>query len=312
VIKEQRVGNMWLRPISHMASDGRELMLGGYDAGVLVATVQVDGIARGAEARIASVEAARPDHLRLATWGAIQIAFSALDVKRLVAGASLPRDLVRDSGFARGANGEELCRPNRWWENWTTHDVVSQIDQYWLASSEEKLWRAQRAQVFMERAAKMGSACEVGCGSGLVVQSLRESGWTGAYQGFDTSYQMLALAMARLPQERFALGDAFALPCEDGEFDVAICFEVLCHLPEISRPLAEICRAARHMAIFTVWVNDAAAGVTREEVAGKTFIHANSTLAQVDAEIQRLSPGSHVERIAQTSQKYLFIVQKAP
>jgi ubiquinone/menaquinone biosynthesis C-methylase UbiE len=82
---------------------------------------------------------------------------------------------------------------------------------------------------------------EVGCGTGLVLQRLRE--FARRAQGVDLSPGMLEKARERGLD--VCEGSASALPFADGSFDVACSFKVLAHVPEIERALAEMARVVR-------------------------------------------------------------------
>lgn len=82
---------------------------------------------------------------------------------------------------------------------------------------------------------------EVGCGTGLVLERLREFARTA--RGVDLSPGMLEKARARGLD--VLEGSATALPFEDGSFDVACSFKVLAHVPDIEKALAEMSRVVR-------------------------------------------------------------------
>lgn len=80
---------------------------------------------------------------------------------------------------------------------------------------------------------------DIGCGNGLVAPFLLDRGVF--YVGVDIAENLTAIAEKRYEEAvksgraRFLCGDATELPVQDGEFDVAISFAVLHHLP--SAPL---------------------------------------------------------------------------
>jgi malonyl-CoA O-methyltransferase len=56
---------------------------------------------------------------------------------------------------------------------------------------------------------------------------------------------MLALARAKLPDNRFELGSLEQLPFDDDEFDLAIVALALCHLADPTAALRELARVVR-------------------------------------------------------------------
>ena len=82
---------------------------------------------------------------------------------------------------------------------------------------------------------------ECGCGTGLILERIREHARRAV--GIDLSPGMLELARARgLEVEE---GSVTALPFEDASFDVTCSFKVLAHVPDIGRALAEMARVTR-------------------------------------------------------------------
>lgn len=86
-----------------------------------------------------------------------------------------------------------------------------------------------------------GSVLEVGCGTGLVLDRIRQRAAT--IVGLDISAGMLSRARGR----GFAVtrGDACALPFEASSFDVVCSFKVLAHVPAIEAALEEMTRVLR-------------------------------------------------------------------
>jgi SAM-dependent methyltransferase len=85
---------------------------------------------------------------------------------------------------------------------------------------------------------------EVGCGTGLVLEGIRETFPGTRLVGSDIFVDGLALAKARLPGVEFYQMDARSIPFE-GEFDVVGAFDVLEHLIEDNRALAQMFNATR-------------------------------------------------------------------
>ncbi|HMJ13193.1 MAG TPA: class I SAM-dependent methyltransferase [Polyangiaceae bacterium] len=82
---------------------------------------------------------------------------------------------------------------------------------------------------------------EVGCGTGLILERLRQ--FAKRAQGVDLSPGMLEKARARGLEVRE--GSATALPFPDHSFDVTCSFKVLAHVPEIELALREMVRVTR-------------------------------------------------------------------
>lgn len=93
------------------------------------------------------------------------------------------------------------------------------------------------------------SVLDVGCGAGAYGPPLIEVGhtWTGLEVN---EYCWQVLARRNLPFRKGERGAAF--PCEDQEFDDAICIEVLERIPEPEAFLAELARVTRYRTLFSV------------------------------------------------------------
>jgi arsenite methyltransferase len=98
---------------------------------------------------------------------------------------------------------------------------------------------------------------DVGCGPGYyVAELLEEVGPEGSVVGIDSSQQMLAVAAARVEgndNATFGEGDAVSLGVADGDFDAAICVQVLEYVPNVGAALAEIHRALRPGGRAVIW-----------------------------------------------------------
>jgi len=85
---------------------------------------------------------------------------------------------------------------------------------------------------------------EVGCGEGgnLVNGLAIESGPMEVSVGVDLFYKKLRFASERVPQCRFLCADAHALPFANGTFDTILCRDILHHVEDPSRVVAELAR----------------------------------------------------------------------
>jgi ubiquinone/menaquinone biosynthesis C-methylase UbiE len=94
---------------------------------------------------------------------------------------------------------------------------------------------------FLARFATGKSVLEVGCGTGLLLERMRE--FSAHARGLDLSEGMLHRARERGLD--VVLGSATDLPFEDASFDVACSFKVLAHVRDIERALYEMARVVR-------------------------------------------------------------------
>ncbi|HEY8550430.1 MAG TPA: class I SAM-dependent methyltransferase, partial [Vicinamibacterales bacterium] len=90
------------------------------------------------------------------------------------------------------------------------------------------------------------SACDVGCGFGRLTPVLTE--FAARVVGFEREPSLVATARALQPDTEFRQVERLtALPAGDGEFDVALVFTVLQHVPEpdVRDVIAEVLRILR-------------------------------------------------------------------
>ncbi len=93
---------------------------------------------------------------------------------------------------------------------------------------------------------------DVGCGGGLVALPVARRG--GRVTGVDRAAGALAAARAQAHSENLSLtlleGRAEQLPVPDAGFDLAICTDVLVHVDDPQRVIAEVGRALRPGGVF--------------------------------------------------------------
>jgi 2-polyprenyl-3-methyl-5-hydroxy-6-metoxy-1,4-benzoquinol methylase len=93
---------------------------------------------------------------------------------------------------------------------------------------------------------------DAGCGEGFVADILQTAIPTVKITGFDVLEDSVALARMRNPRGTFAVGDIYAIDQPDNAFDVVYCFEVLEHLHEPDKALAELARVASKHVVLSV------------------------------------------------------------
>jgi SAM-dependent methyltransferase len=99
-----------------------------------------------------------------------------------------------------------------------------------------------------------GSALDVGCGEGVVTEHFAERLETGHVVGVDLEDAKLREEWSRRarPNLEFRALAGPDLPFADAEFDIACAIEVLEHVPDPERTLAEMARVARRWLLVSV------------------------------------------------------------
>ncbi len=94
---------------------------------------------------------------------------------------------------------------------------------------------------------------EVGCGEGFsTIRLARILGPRVHLAAGDVDPRLAARARARNPGVPIAVESAYDLRRPDGSFDLVVCLEVLEHLDDPARALAELCRVARRAVLVSV------------------------------------------------------------
>ena len=100
--------------------------------------------------------------------------------------------------------------------------------------------------------ASPGSVLDVGCGEGVLVQRWAARLGSGRVVGIDLQEESIQAGWAehQAPNLEYRVMGAESLPFADGEFELASAIEVLEHLPDPERTLAEMARcASRHLLV---------------------------------------------------------------
>jgi ubiquinone/menaquinone biosynthesis C-methylase UbiE len=93
---------------------------------------------------------------------------------------------------------------------------------------------------------------DAGCGEGFTAETFLRAMPTLRLTGFDPHEPSVELARMRNPRATFLVGSIYEMPFEDSSFDVVGCFEVMEHLHDAPRALAELARVARHAVVLSV------------------------------------------------------------
>lgn len=104
----------------------------------------------------------------------------------------------------------------------------------------------QRFDAILKHAGK--TILDVGCGSGAYVLKIAQEYPQYQIKGVDYQY----FESWKEKPDNFLIADAFSLPFEDNSFDTITLFEVLEHLPNPEKALAEYLRVCRKNLILTV------------------------------------------------------------
>ena len=103
---------------------------------------------------------------------------------------------------------------------------------------------------------------DVGCGTGALTSTVLRDADPASVVGVDPAEAFVAHARSRVddPRAQFQVGDATALPVEDGAFDVAVCGLVLNFVPDVPAAVGELRRAVGPGGTVGAYVWDYGAG----------------------------------------------------
>lgn len=93
---------------------------------------------------------------------------------------------------------------------------------------------------------------DVGCAEGFVAAFLQRRSPGLRIIGVDRDITALARGRQLHPAFKTIGGDALALPFEDDAVEMALCTEVLEHIPEVDSALEELRRVSRHWLVASV------------------------------------------------------------
>jgi SAM-dependent methyltransferase len=142
---------------------------------------------------------------------------------------------------------EEVAKPPEdSWSEWVK-DYYRHVESYdWVAVADrirgpETFFHRNRARAVRKLVARHADQgrpmLDAGCGTGLNLRHLPPG-----TVGLDLNPRHLALVEERLPHHSAVLGDIEGMPFGDREFGTVVCTEVIEHVPDPARALAEIRR----------------------------------------------------------------------
>jgi SAM-dependent methyltransferase len=128
--------------------------------------------------------------------------------------------------------------------------------QKYLNPNPAQRWLLRRFYRRISNLVRTTAAChilDVGCGEGFTMRQLRGDGVQASMVGVDYSLAALAWSQVNgIAQSPLNVADAHHLPFSDNSFDLALCLEVLEHLPDSSLGLRELLRVARDYVLVSV------------------------------------------------------------
>lgn len=93
---------------------------------------------------------------------------------------------------------------------------------------------------------------DAGCGEGMIIQIINKNFSQKKISGCDINKNSLAIAKTKNPLVEFQACDIAQLLYRDNAFDLTICLEVLEHLPNPEKALAELLRVAKKYCLISV------------------------------------------------------------
>jgi SAM-dependent methyltransferase/uncharacterized protein YbaR (Trm112 family) len=163
--------------------------------------------------------------------------------------AGLPSLVPESSPLRRSLDAEAAARPsrvatgtdaNRQADYWETDTWYREVDHPIVAGFSQQRWQHLASRLPLS---ELRSALDVGAGNGF---STRYAPAHLDIVATDGSARMLT----RHPGEKRVLADATALPFDDGSFDLVYCWELLHHVDEPWRALAEMRRVSSRYVVF--------------------------------------------------------------
>jgi SAM-dependent methyltransferase len=107
------------------------------------------------------------------------------------------------------------------------------------------IWTRRAALARLGPVAKDAVVMDLGCSTGYLLEDLRAAHPSATLVGVDLVASGLAKAHVHVPEARLVQADACMLPLEDASVDAAVSLNLLEHIPQDDRALAELRRVLR-------------------------------------------------------------------
>ena len=150
---------------------------------------------------------------------------------------------------------------NRDWQNWTT-PVIRALEKDWESSMHKRKTLYKTLEMLPNENVKtykevmgatftnLSTILDAGAGIGQDYPKLKELGYD--YTGIDVTSEMVEYARKKHPDGRFDVGDIYNLPFNDQQFDVVLCHDVLIHIPDFEKALAELWRVTKKFLVIKI------------------------------------------------------------
>ncbi|MCL5407055.1 MAG: class I SAM-dependent methyltransferase [Patescibacteria group bacterium] len=99
---------------------------------------------------------------------------------------------------------------------------------------------------------KVKKLLDCGCGEGVVLHSIAQNLKNVEITGFDFDKNSVKLARKNVPRAKIIEGSIYKIPYQENFTSLALCTEVLEHLDNPQKALAEIKKVTSHYAIISV------------------------------------------------------------
>lgn len=96
------------------------------------------------------------------------------------------------------------------------------------------------------------SILDVGCGEGFTLNKLKQAGIGKKLEGIEYLDTAIELGKKYHPDIKIKQGSIYELPYKDNAWDLVLCTEVLEHLEDPKKALAELARVTKRYCLFSV------------------------------------------------------------
>jgi ubiquinone/menaquinone biosynthesis C-methylase UbiE len=102
------------------------------------------------------------------------------------------------------------------------------------------------------KSVKHTTILDAGCGEGFSLNRLKEAGIKAPMEGIDFDATAIKIGKKLFPDFKLKQGSVYKLPYKDNSFDIVLCNEVLEHLEEPEKALAELKRVTKSHLLLSV------------------------------------------------------------